>query len=74
MEHRTKSIREEHKEEDKWELYKDTKAEIFWPVGKSGLGKDHLEGKDGWEKIKRKTEKAVGTVRSRMHHPMGISS
>lgn len=44
-------------------LYKETKgkAEVFWPFGKKqALGKDHLGGKDRWEKRKRKTKKAVG--------------
>ena len=37
------------------------KAEVFWPFEKKqGLGKDHLGGKDRWEKRKRKTKKAVG--------------
>ena len=42
-------------------LYKETKAEVFWPFEKKrGLGKDHLGGKDRWEKRNRKTKKAVG--------------
>ena len=43
------------------ELCKATKAEVFWSFEKKrGLGKNHLGGKDRWEKRKRKTKKAVG--------------
>ena len=44
-------------------LYKETrgKVEVFWLFEKKqGLGKDHLGGKDRWEKSKRKTKEAVG--------------
>ena len=42
-------------------LYKETKAGVSWSFEKKrGLGKNHLGGKDRWEKRKRKTEKAVG--------------
>ena len=42
------------------DLYKETKAEVFWPFEKKwGLGKDRLEGKDRWEKRKKRTQEAV---------------
>jgi len=43
------------------DLYKETKVEVFWPFEKKrGLEKEHLAGKDRWEKGNRKTEKVVG--------------
>lgn len=36
-------------------LYKETKAKVFWPFEKKrGLGKDHLGGKDSWERERRR--------------------
>ena len=43
------------------DLYKETKAEVFWPFEKTwGLAKEHLGRKDRWDKRKRKTKKAMG--------------
>ena len=47
------------------DLYKE-KAEVFWPFEKkSWLGKDHIEGKDRWEKRKRDTENVMGKKHTR---------